>query len=522
MTKRILFGLKARSRILAGIEAVEKVVGCTYGPGGRNVILDRAVGLLATKDGYTVSSEVELGQTPESLGCEMLKAACLTVNDQVGDGTTTTAILTAAIIREAHKLAAVGGTDITQLCKDLKTVGEKVVAYLEGQAVPSDHPETIERVAAIAANEDPEIAAPLAEACLAAGDGGLVRVEDGHSTGIEVIYKDGMEIDHGYEGEMSWSPENESFELDGPIVAVVAKVLQTAEDVRYILEEASQFRPRPILVIAYQIEGQARATLFLNREHLQGWGVRCPGTKIQQYEILKDLAAMAGAHLVDPSMGEDPKKFRMEWLGSFRKATLFPKKTILEAYEDKSELIEQRVAQLQLEAARTDFEFDRDHLQERIAKLVGGLVLIRVGAFTEYEAKERRGRVEDALNAIRCALETGLLPGGAKAYFSASKILGTENVAERILKEALREPLRKLIANTGEEPALIMELLEDAPLWLGYDPHTQELRDFSQGEQVPDPFGVIQAVIRASVSVSSTLLMAECAVYQTHRSGTDG
>lgn len=510
MTKRILFGLEARSRILKGVAAVEKVVSCTYGPGGRNVLLDRAVGLLATKDGYTVSSEMSLGQTPEGLGCEMLKAACLTVNGRVGDGTTTTAILTAAILREAHK--SVFGLDIPQLCKDLKAASEEVIDYLSEQVVRADTPDIIERVAVIASNGDSKFAAPLAEACLTAGDGGEVRVEDGNTTGIEVVYKDGMELEGGY-STISWSPEHESFELDGPIVAVVAKVLQTSEDVRHILEEASQFRPRPILVIAYHVEGEAQGTLFLNRNNLNGWGIKCPGTKHQKYEILKDIAAMADAHLVDPALGEDPRKFRMEWLGSFRKATLFPKKTLLEAYEDKSELVEQRLAQLRLELERAEFDYDRDHLQERIAKLVGGLVLVRVGAFTEYEAKERRGRVEDALNAIRCALETGLLPGGAKAYLGASKILGTKNEAERILKEALRSPFKKLVSNAGEEPARVIEQVEDAPFWWGYDPRTRELRDFSQDEQVPDPFGVVREVIQTSVSVSTSLLMAECAMY---------
>lgn len=523
--RNIQHGIPAREKLLAGAAKLARAVAVTYGPKGRTVVLGRVQGLLQTKDGVTVAREIDLEDPAENMGAQVLKEACLTVNDEAGDGTTTTAILAAAILQEAHKMV-VGGFDPMQLAKGIQAGGEAACDFVRGMAVSIQKQEELERVALMASNGDEEIATLMAKACMAVGQDGTIAIEDGQGVECELVLKEGMEIERGALSNVFLGTSLVR-ELVKPLVAVVNATLTTLEDVQDLLEVASQWPDNPLLLFAETVEGHALVTMTLNdsQQVMQCVAVQAPGFGEKKAEYLKDIAAISGGTYIDPAMGFDHRKWDANWFGSVRKATVRQKKTLLEALPEAAAGIEKRISQVRVEEARSTSDYDKDRLRERRAKLSGGLALLKVGGVTEGALKERRARVEDALGSVRAALEGGVVPGGAVSYLAASESLGEgTNGSEgfthgwAVLRKALRAPLYRLAANAGVDASAIIHRVVEARRddedlgWMGWCPLTNTIRDFGEEPLVLDPTYVAISAIRAACSVAATLLTAETSI----------
>jgi len=525
--REIEIGLNARERILAGALKLSKTVSSTYGPCGRTVILDRFGGLLATKDGVTVAREINLEDPFENQGCQLLKSACVKVNDEVGDGTTSAAILTAELLREGHKRVVAGMAPVN-LVKGMRDALSIATSYIQHVAVPVDTKEDLREVAFIASNGDEEIADNMAKACMAVGKDGTVSIEDSHGVETSLEFKEGMEIDQGLISSIFASGDRIERIIEGPLVAVVNAKLSGFEDIKELMEVASQFPKNELLVIAQEIEGPALSTMALN--HSQGvvkcCAIKAPGFGMHKTEYLKDIAALSGATYVSSEIGLDHTKWDQEWFGSVRKATIKTKTSLFEAYEEAQETIQERMTLLKAERDRCTSEYDSDRLKERISKLAGGIAILRVGGVTEAALKERRARVEDALGSVQAALRGGVVPGGGTAYLQAGMAIMADRAkteftqddmraGSNIVVAALSKPLEHLAANAGENGEYIArKLLDTAKLesWDGWDAKTRMFRNLSEGPSVLDPADVVVTVIETAVSVATTLLTVEASV----------
>jgi len=503
-----------------------RAVAVTYGPYGRTAMLDRLAGLLATKDGVTVAREIELGDHVANMGCQILKESCIRVNDVAGDGTTTAAIVAAAIVREAHKVV-VAGVDAMQVARGIQLASRRAIKVIEEMAVPVESQHELEQVAMIASNSDEEGAKAMAEACMAVGKDGTISIEDGHGLGIELIFKDGMEIPRGVCSPYFLGRNDNERVIESPMVAVIDAELSSVEDVQSILEESSTFEGHDLLVFAKSVIGDAIKTMTLNdaKDVVQCVAIQAPGFGDRQAEFLRDIAAMAGADFIDPLTDKNHTTWDPEWFGSFRKVTTGLKTSTLIAYEEASDAIQERVTQIRAELEGTTSDYDLERLQERMAKLTGGLCVMQIGGVTEAALKERRARVEDALGAVQSALRTGVVPGGGVAYLTAGVMLeedhpqgeGDQEMGWSTLAKALRAPIMTLGTNAGKEgPTLayhVMEARADDPLgWFGWDAREDRIRDLSKAPAILDPTLVVTMVIQTAASVASTLITAETSV----------
>ena len=498
----------ARKGLVEGACQVSQVVGVTYGPGGRTVMLDRAAGILSTKDGVAVAWEVEPEDKLERMGAKIAQQACHKVNLQVGDGTTTTSVIVGSLLREGHRLVT-AGHDPVQLSREMNEFATEVLpSLLNIWQENLDDEGTMYEVALTACNGDSKMAEAIVKALTQVGAQGMVVVEEGKSRGIEVIRKSGMEIDRGWESSDFCPPGEIQVQYDVPLVAVVCQTLDKASQVVDILEQASQF-PHPLVIISQGLYGDALKTVLMNREQVPSIGVRCPGHLEFMPDHLDDLAALSGATVYDPLLG----KFKSEYLGSFQTATVKKDSATFVAFPDKFESIEKRVHQLQDRLSKTESTFDQDKLKERIAKLTDGFCLLRVGGASETEIRERKGRVEDALHAVRVAVDGGVLPGAGMAYYKVSQLLReADTLGEKLLSKALQEPLRRLLGNAGEEPEVVMGLLDTEPVesWVGWDVRKREVCFLRSN--IVDPYLVVKEVIQTAASCAGTLLTAEVAV----------
>jgi chaperonin GroEL len=524
MPKQIDLSLKARTKLLYGARLLAKTVSATYGPKGRTVMLDRMAGLLATKDGVTVAREISLSDPVANMGAEIVKAACVQVNNEVGDGTTSAAILAAVLLEESHRLV-VAGHDPMTLFRDISASAERAVEVVRDLAIRVESQIELERVAHVASNGDDDVAKALAEACMAVGKDGTISIEDGHGLGIELVYKDGMEIDSGV-SSAAFLRDSGGVErvMESPLVAVIGSRLQSVADVQEIMETASQWPDHPLLVIAGTIEGPALTTMLVNDSQnvVKCCAVNAPGFGDKKVGHLRDLAALAGATYIDPDIGMDFRKgFDPEWFGSYRRATVKTRSAMFLALDEANEVIAERIEELKREGVHLDSDYDQDRLSERIAKLSGGLCIMHVGGSTEPELKERRGRVEDALGAVRGALEEGVVPGAGTAYLEASEHLSVESPRDahgwHIMAKALRAPLLKLADNAGKEGSSVAHAVSEARQadeygWVGWDANTDTIRDLGDEPPILDPVAVTVSVIRAGASVAATLLTAEVSI----------
>lgn len=520
MRKQIVNGEGTCKQLLQGAFKLAHVVGKTYGPQGHLVLLDRFAGLLSSRDGVTVAQEVVLDNPIENLGCSILKEACFKVNDRVGDGTTTTAILAAAILREGYK-QIVGGVDPIHLCRALEDAKDAATTAIRGLSLECTDPNDLEQVALISCH-DPEIAKIVSEGIMAAGEYGTIVVEDGQSVQTELVLKDGMEIDKGfYELALKKAEDAAvSDKVEGPVVAVVGQVLRTAEDVVSILEEASQQRPRPLLLFTLGLGEEAHRTLLYNTclrsNPIPCHWIMAPGIGPEKLEVLKDIAALAGAYLIDPARGDDPHNFKMEYLGAFREAIVWPRKSRFIAYDDKIPFITARIEELKREINRTESLYKQDQIEKRIAKLAGGLCVIKVGAYTEAEMKEKRSRIEDALHATRAAMTGGVVPGGGVALLRAAQAISCMgSPGWVVLNRALQEPFIQLAVNAGLAGRLLINLIGTGggwAGWAGWDFLANQKRRFEVRPRVADPTEVVVVALHCACSVASVLLNSDTAL----------
>tara|TARA_Y100000310_G_scaffold332468_1_gene408110 strand:+ start:1246 stop:2871 length:1626 start_codon:yes stop_codon:yes gene_type:complete len=522
----VLKGAEARKRLLEGANTLAKCVGITYGPGGRIVMLGRAAGLLATKDGVTVAREIDVEDPVANLGCQILKEACIKVNDEVGDGTTSTAIIAAAILQEGQKVVA-GGMSPIALSRAIQAAARTCTEVIQSLAVAVEDQETLERVAMIASNGDEEVSKKMAEACMAVGKDGTLTIEDGVSFGIELVFKEGMELDRGAASQHFLGSASERV-IEGPLVAVIGADLRTIDDVKDLMEVASQFPQHELLVFAQSIEGDALKMMVMNdtQDVMKVVGVNSPGFHQKKKDVLKDIAALSGADYIDPEMGHKLDKWDKEWFGGFRKATIEAKTSMLIAYDEAEELIAERITLVKAEKLHAKSEYDTDKINERIAKLSGGLCIMQVGGHTETEMKERRARIEDALGSVRAALRNGVVPGAGSIYMACSHQLGKVDITDEdadfragwnILRRALVQPVRALAYNAGHRAdftadRLLTHFEETHDYWTGWDAKTGGLRNLAEGEEVIDPQDVAHSVIEAAVSVAGTLLTVEASL----------
>jgi len=525
--KTILTGAIAREQLLKGTHQLARVVGVTYGPHGRTCMLDRLSGLLATKDGVTVAREIELSGRTQNLGAQILKEACLRVNAQVGDGTTTVALLADGLLQEGHKLITAGMSP-NGIIRGVRAAAVEARDCLEKLHRPIQEKDVLKQVALLASNGDAEIAENLAEACMAVGKDGTVAIEDSQSVETWLDLKEGMELDGGMASTELLGNQNERL-IDGAIVAVLGISLVTVGDVQDLLETASQWPRNELVVFAEAFVGEALTTMIVNNSK---GVVKCSAVPVSgvgpiRIELLKDVAALTGATFVDPRAGMNHRVWDQTWFGTARKITIKTRTTVLEAYDEAQETVQERLIQLRAEEERATSDYDKDRLRERKAKLSGGLAILRVGGISEVAMKERRARVEDALGSVQAALRSGILPGGGIAYLRAGLHLETcypsikepeERAGWLILAKALKIPTTRLIVNAGGGVEILGKLSQTQG-WIGWEATSEggHVRDMGETPILPDPLQVVQVVIETAVSTATLLLTAETAVVQRLR-----
>lgn len=525
MSCSIETGNDARSRILRGSLTLARTVAVTFGPLGRNVITDRFSGLLSTRDGVTVAREIDLADPLENQGCQILKQACVKVNDEVGDGTSQTAILAAEMLREGHKMI-LAGFHPNDLIRGMEEASRTAIEVIQAKSVPIETQEQVQQIAFLASNRDAEISTLLAEAVMAVGNDGLVVIEDGQGIESTLELKEGMEIESGMASpHFTSSPDDVRRVVEAPLVAVMNAHLRTVDDVKDILEVASQWPNNELLIFCRSIAGEALNTILINLEQkvVQCCVVEAPGIDFRRPDILMDIAALSGATFVDPMASLDYQVWDAEWFGSLRKATIKHKTTLLEAYPEAKSTVAKRLEWLKGEEAQSVSDYDRDQLRKRMAKLSGGMAILKVGGSTESELKDRRARVEDALGAVKASLKGGIVPGGGMAYIGAVMELegacpDPEDVPEGvylgwgIVIRTLMKPLEIIANNAGYPGTVIVNNMIQAEDGMCWDALTATVRDFRTDPSIMDPTLVSVTALQSALSVAKTLLSVEASI----------
>ncbi|HEV7665778.1 MAG TPA: chaperonin GroEL, partial [Chloroflexota bacterium] len=469
--KQLLYDAEARRQLKAGIDVLANAVKVTLGPRGRNVAIDKKWGApTVTHDGVTVAKEIELENQFQNMGAQMLKEAATRTNDVAGDGTTTATVLAQAIVTEGLRNLAAGANPML-LKRGIDAGTQAVVAEIKRLAIPVDGQRDIEHIAAIAAN-DPEIGHLLAEAMEKVGRDGVISVEEGKSLKVEVEYTEGMQFDRGYISPYFVSDmQRMEASLDRPYVLITDKRISGTTELLPLLEQLVQAGHKDLLIIAEDVDAQALATLVVNklRGILNVVAVKAPGFGDRRKEMLRDIATVIGATVVSEEIGKKLDQTTMEDLGQARRIVVTKDETTLIEGNGKPDEIKARIAQIKAQIEETTSDYDKEKLQERLAKLSGGVAVIKVGAATEIELKEKKARVEDALHATRAAIEEGVVPGGGATLLRAAAVVdqlglvADELVGAQILKRALQEPLRQLVANAGLEGSVVVEHLSHEP-----------------------------------------------------------
>ena len=522
MAKQLLFNEKARESLKKGIDTLAEAVRMTLGPRGRAVVIEKGYGApQVTLDGVTVAKEIELENKFENLGAELIKQAADKTNDNVGDGTTTSVVLAHAMIDEGEKAVREKGFNVIRLAEELKKASEAVVKGLEKQREPINDNKKIEEVATLSAKH-PEIGKLIAEVMDKVGRDGVVTIEDSNTVGNSYELVEGMQFDRGYISQyMVTNSERMEAVLENPYVLVTDKKISSIQELLPLLEKVVQTGKKELVIIAEEVEGEALATLVVNK--LRGifsvLAVKAPEFGDRKKEMLQDICAVTGAKFVSEEIGKKFDTVDMDDLGQARRVVSNKDNTtIVGGKGDKSE-IEKRVAQLKNQLKKTDSEFDKEKLQERLGKLSGGVAVIKVGAPTESAQKELKQRVEDAVAATRAAMEEGIVPGGGTALFNALSSLEEikENVPEAsavkaILKRALEAPLTAIVENSGENAEKVMSNLRNKKeVWLGFNAHSNKTDDLKKAGII-DPLKVTKTAFMNAVSVAATYLTIGAAV----------
>ena len=518
--KQVLVGDDARSKMVRGINVLANAVKVTLGPKGRNVVLERAFGgPTVTKDGVSVAKEIELKDKFENMGACMVREVASKTSDNAGDGTTTATVLAQAIVDEGMKFVAAGMNPM-----DLKRGIDKAVAAaieeLRLISKPTTTNKEIAQVGSISANSDAEIGTIISEAMDKVGKEGVITVEDGKSLKNELEVVEGMQFDRGYLSPYFINqPEKQAAVLDNPFILLHDKKISNIRELLPILEQVAK-AARPLVIIAEDIDGEALATLVVNsiRGILKVAAVKAPGFGDRRAAMLEDIAVLTGGTVISTNIGLSLDKATLEQLGTAKKIEITKENTTIIDGAGQAEAIENRVKNIrtQIDAATSDY--DREKLQERVAKLAGGVALIKVGAATEVEMKEKKARVEDALHATRAAVEEGIVAGGGVALIRAKQAIrdlkgdnDEQNAGIRIVLRAMEEPLRQIVANAGDEPSVVVNTVANGEGNFGYNAQTGEYGDLVE-MGVLDPTKVTRTALQNAASVASLILTTDCMV----------
>jgi chaperonin GroEL len=518
--KEVRFGDDARRRMLAGVNVLANAVKVTLGPKGRNVVLDKAFGApTVTKDGVSVAKEIELDDKFENMGAQMVKEVASHTSDTAGDGTTTATVLAQSILREGLKAVAAGMNPM-DLKRGIDKATVAVTEELKKLSKPCSDGKAIAQVGTISANGDTVIGQNIADAMAKVGKEGVITVEEGSGLENELEVVEGMQFDRGYLSPYFINnAATQSCELENPYILLHDKKISNIRELLPLLESVAK-AGKPLLIIAEDIEGEALATLVVNniRGILKVAGVKAPGFGDRRKAMLQDLAILTGGQVISDEVGLSLEKAKLDDLGRAKKVQVAKENTTVIDGGGKVKDIKARIEQINKEIEETTSDYDREKLQERVAKLSGGVAVIKVGAATEVEMKEKKARVEDALHATRAAVEEGVVPGGGVAFIRAKKALESlkgdnddQNVGVNILKRALEEPLRQIVVNAGEDGAVVLNRVAEGKGNFGYNAQTGEFGDMvSMG--IIDPTKVSRSALQNAASVAGLLLTTEAMV----------
>ena len=520
MAKDILYGSDARSKMETGINKLADTVKVTLGPKGRNVVLERAYGSpLITNDGVTIAREIELEDKAENMGAQLLREVATKTNDVAGDGTTTATLLAQAIIKAGLKNLAAGSNPMI-LQKGIKKAVAKTIESLKKQSVKIESKEKIANVASVSAGDE-EIGKLISEAMEKVGNDGVITVEESKSMGTTLEVVEGMQFDRGYVSSyMVTDTEKMIAELDNPYILITDKKITNIQDILPVLEQIVQ-SGKALLIIAEDIEGEAMATLVVNK--LRGTfncvAVKAPGFGDRRKAMLEDIAILTGGTVISSDLGYELKDTTIDMLGSAQKVKVEKENTVIVKGAGDDEKIKERVKQLRTQYEESESDFDREKLQERLAKLSGGVAVVQVGAATETELKEKKLRIEDALNATRAAVEEGIIAGGGVALIDTIEDVrplldeteGDEKTGVMIILRALEEPLRQIAENAGKEGSVIVSAVFEKEKGMGYDALHDKYVDMIK-EGIVDPTKVTRSALQNAASVAAMVLTTEATV----------
>lgn len=521
MAKQLFFNIDARNKMKRGVDVLADAVKVTLGPKGRNVVIEKKFGAPGiTKDGVTVAKEIELEDSIENLGAQMVKEVASKTADVAGDGTTTATVLAQSLINEGLRNVAAGANPM-----DLKRGIDKAVATVveslksQSEKVGSDN-KKIEQVATISANSDNTIGKLIAEAMAKVGNEGVITVEEAKGTDTTVEVVEGMQFDRGYLSPyFVTNTEKMQTELQNPYILIYDKKVSTLKDILPILESTVQ-SGRPLLIIAEDVDGEALATLVVNklRGSLKIAAVKAPGFGDRRKEMLQDLAVLTGGTVISEEQGYKLENASMEYLGQAESITIDKDNTTIVGGKGEKDAIVGRVNQIKAQIESTTSDYDREKLQERLAKLSGGVAVLYVGAVSEVEMKEKKDRVDDALHATRAAVEEGIVPGGGVAYIRAIESLkdvkgenADENTGIAIVRRALESPLRTIVENAGIEGSIVVQKVRDGKADFGFNARTEQYENLLAAGVI-DPTKVSRVALENAASIASMLLTTECVI----------
>jgi chaperonin GroEL len=517
--KQLMFDEEARRAILRGVDKLANAVKATLGPKGRNVVLDKKFGApTITKDGVTVAKEIELEDPFENMGAQMVKEVASKTSDVAGDGTTTATVLAQAIIREGMKNVTAGANPMA-LKRGVDRAVEAVVEEIGKLSKPTKGKKEISQVASISANNDRTIGDLIADAMEKVGKDGVITVEEakGVETTLEVV--EGMQFDRGYISPyFVTDPERMETVIENPLILIHEKKISGMKDLLPILEQIAKMG-KPFLIIAEEVEGEALATLVVNklRGTLACCAVKAPGFGDRRKEMLKDIATLTGGEVISEELGIKLENIRLDDLGKCKKVVVDKENTTIIEGAGKDKEIEGRIKQIRTQIEETTSDYDREKLQERLAKLAGGVAVIKVGAPTEIAMKEKKARVEDALNATRAAVEEGIVPGGgvvllrSMAALDKLKVSGDEKIGVEIVRRALEEPIRQIAENAGVDGPIVVQKVREGNGAFGFNAETEEYEDLMSAGII-DPTKVTRIALQNAASIAGLMVTTECMV----------
>jgi chaperonin GroEL len=518
MAKQIVYGEQSRQAILRGVNQLADAVKVTLGPKGRNVVLDRKFGSpTITKDGVTVAKEIDLKDPLENMGAQMVREVASKTSDTAGDGTTTATVLAQAIYREGARNVVAGASPM-ELKRGIDKAVEVIVAEIKKMSRPVSG-NMVAQVGMISANSDATIGKIIAEAMEKVGKDGVITVEEAKTLETTLDVVEGMQFDRGYLSPyFVTDAERMEIVLENPVVLIHEKKISSMKDLLPVLEQVARMS-RPLLIIAEDVEGEALATLVVNklRGTLQAAAVKAPGFGDRRKAMLEDIAILTGGKAITEDLGIKLENIKVEDLGKAKKITIDKDNTTIVEGAGTTEAIQGRVKQLRMQVEDTTSDYDREKLQERLAKLVGGVAIIKVGAATETEMKEKKARVEDAMHATKAAVEEGIVPGGGVALLRASKALdglkltGDQLVGLQIVRRAIEEPMRYIVTNAGAEGSIVVAKVKEMKQDEGFNAATEVYEDLVKAGVI-DPAKVVRSALQNASSIASLLLTTEALV----------